>query len=92
MIVKTDPVLEAIARKLHGIENVPPMEQAAMIRRAAEVAREAVGREAAGEMREEAAKIVDGHAQLHRDNGTPATYEPLEAAARRIRDLPTTTE
>jgi len=35
MTVKTDPVLEAIAKKLHGIESVPPAEQAKMIRRAA---------------------------------------------------------
>ena len=36
---------------------------------------------------EECAKIVDGHVQLHRDNGLPTTYEPLEVAAKRIRAL-----
>lgn len=38
-VVCTDPVLEAIARKLHGIAGVPPGEQAAMIRRAAKAGR-----------------------------------------------------
>lgn len=39
VVVKTDPVLEAIARKLSGIAAVPPMEQAKMIRRAAAAGR-----------------------------------------------------
>lgn len=42
VVVKTDPVLEAIARKLSGIAAVPPMEQARMIRRAAKAGREAL--------------------------------------------------
>jgi len=33
--VRTDPVHEAIARRLSGIEGVPPLEQARMIGRAA---------------------------------------------------------
>ena len=44
--VRTDPVMEAIARKLHGIASVPVMEQAAMIRRAAQAAK-VVGYDAA---------------------------------------------
>jgi hypothetical protein len=39
--VKTDPVLEAIAKKLIGIEQVPKAEQAKMIKRAAKAAKEA---------------------------------------------------
>lgn len=33
-VVRTDPVMEAIARKLHGIDAVPPAEGVRMIRRA----------------------------------------------------------
>jgi|AntAceMinimDraft_16_1070373.scaffolds.fasta_scaffold15290_11 hypothetical protein len=34
-VTPTDPVMEAIAKKLFGIETVPKMEQQRMIRRAA---------------------------------------------------------
>ena len=34
-LCRTDPVQEAIARRLSGIEGVPPLEQARMIGRAA---------------------------------------------------------
>jgi len=56
MTATTDPVLEAIARKLHGIERVPPIEQAAMICRAAAVARESARREVA----EQIITLLDG--------------------------------
>ena len=39
--VKTDPVLEAIARKLFGFAQCPPAEQAKMIKRAAKSGAEA---------------------------------------------------
>jgi len=42
MKVHTDPVMEAIARKLLGIERVPPGEQAKMIRQAAKAGAEAL--------------------------------------------------
>ena len=42
VVVRTDPVLEAIARKLSGIACVPPTEQAAMIRRAAKAGAQAL--------------------------------------------------
>lgn len=45
--VRTDPVMEAIACKLHGIASVPPTEQAAMIRRAAQAAKVAAFESAA---------------------------------------------
>jgi len=41
MTVKTDATMEAIARKLHGINGVPEREQAAMIRRAAKAGADA---------------------------------------------------
>jgi len=41
-VVRTDPVMEAIARKLHGIAGVCPGEQAAMIRRAAKAGAQAL--------------------------------------------------
>lgn len=44
--VSTDPVLEAIARKLLGIETVPFAEKEKMIKRAAKAAREAARIEA----------------------------------------------
>lgn len=50
--VKTDPVLDAIARKLFGIERVPPAEKAKMIKRAAKAGSEALRKEA-GEARDE---------------------------------------
>lgn len=40
--VRTDPVQEAIARKLAGIAGVPIMEQQAMIRRAAKAGAKAL--------------------------------------------------
>ena len=42
VVVKTDPVLEAIARKLSGIAAVPHTEQERMIRRAAKAGRDAL--------------------------------------------------
>ena len=44
--VKTDAVWEVIARKLFGIERVPPGEQAKMIKRAAKAGAEALRKEA----------------------------------------------
>ncbi|MFA4986791.1 MAG: hypothetical protein WC712_09425 [Candidatus Brocadiia bacterium] len=41
-VVHTDPVMEAIARKLQGIAGVPHAEQAAMIRRAAKAGAKAL--------------------------------------------------
>ena len=41
-VVSTDPVAEAIARKLSGIAAVPPMEQERMIRRAVKAGKEAL--------------------------------------------------
>ena len=67
MTVKTDPVLEAIAKKLHGIERVPLEEQAAMIRRAASAARAAAQREAREEMCERCAEFAIGY--LHHHDG-----------------------
>jgi hypothetical protein len=40
--VRIDPVLEAIANKLQGINTVPPLEQAKMIKRAAKAGAEAL--------------------------------------------------
>lgn len=40
--VRTDPVLEAIARKLFGIASVPRMEQYKMIKRAAKAGADAL--------------------------------------------------
>lgn len=51
VVVKTDPVLEAIARKLSGIAGAPPMERERMIRRAAKAGREALLAEQAYEDR-----------------------------------------
>lgn len=36
VVVESDPILEAVACKLHGINRVPPIEQKRMIARAAE--------------------------------------------------------
>lgn len=44
--VKNDPVAEAIAKKLHGIEMVPPgLERSRMIKRAATAGAEAARKE-----------------------------------------------
>lgn len=41
-VVNTDPVKEAIAKKLHGIDSVPISERSRMIRRAAKAGAEAL--------------------------------------------------
>lgn len=43
--VRTDPVLEAIARKLFGFDQCPSKEKARMIKRAAKAGRDAVREE-----------------------------------------------
>ena len=59
--VKTDPVLEAIKRKLSGYNTVPPTEQTKMIKRAAKAARDAAQDEYLEIIRElrEALKIYE---------------------------------
>ena len=47
-IVRTDPVLEAIARKLSGFGSVQPIEQARMIRRAAKAGADALRKQKEG--------------------------------------------
>jgi len=51
MRVKTDPVMEAIARKLSGIACVPVGEQAKMIARASKAGRDAILKESPKERR-----------------------------------------
>ena len=48
IVVKTDPVMEAIAKRLFGIDRMPnmPMERAKMIKRAAKAGAEALRLEA----------------------------------------------
>lgn len=65
MNVKTDPVLEAIAKKLSGFGGVPEAEQRSMIHRAAKAARDAVRRETVEECKRAVAQaLIDGKAAL----------------------------
>ena len=66
--VKTDPVLEAIACKLFGIEQVPRAEQSKMIKRAAKAAKEAAEAQVAKELEKLKADIEERDAIIECNN------------------------
>ena len=68
MKVRTDPVLEAIAKKLIGFSSVPMDEQVRMIHRAAKAAKGAADESIRREVIEECAKIIEQHERKRFDH------------------------
>ena len=79
MKVRTDPVLEAIAKKLIGFSSVPMDEQGRMIHRAAKAAKGAADESIRREVIEECAKMLSDKASVYARSSREATNPNSEA-------------